>query len=165
MFSQRGYLLNLILSSSDVVRNPVIFYIIVSRIFIILDDYISRIGDLVSGLTNRSNIYHKLSVAQGEPSAIVALYIRVGKVFIVLAFALIKKDSRNVRMPHKTILRDKREQRTHLSLVVDIFRENVFVKRISGRTVNEKEIALFVFSLDLSQKIPARICAGASCRL
>lgn len=89
MFGQRGYLLNLILSSSDVVRNPVIFYIIVSRVFIILDDYVSRIGDLVSGLTDRSNIYHKLSVAQGEPSAIVALYIRVGKVFIVLAFALI----------------------------------------------------------------------------
>ena len=57
--------------------------------------------------------------------------------------------ARHVRVPLEAIALDQREDLFHLPLVVDVFREDVFVERIAGRAVHEQEAVL------------ARTCAAA----
>ena len=75
-----------------------------------------------------------------------------------------REDARQVRVPLEAVFLDAAEQGVHLPLVVDVFGEDVFVRRLARRAVDEQVVALAVRAVQLAQKVPPLVLLTPACR-
>ena len=102
----------------------------------------------VPGETDAAHIEHRLLVGQRED--VIALLRRdelVGH----------REHARDVRVALEAVLGNPVKQRVHLALVVNVLREDVFVRRLSRRTMDESKIAFGSRARQLAEEIPALI--------
>jgi hypothetical protein len=108
--------------------------------------HVGRPGVPVSRLTYRSHIDQNFLCAK------LVLKIQLFRTEEIQAFG---EDARHMRVSLKTILIDQREDLFHLSLIINVFREDIFVQRIPCGTVNEQELSFTKGTGPFAKKFPA----------
>ena len=103
---------------------------------------------VITWLTNTANIDEQLLVAE-----LVLVIALIGRNELALG----REDTWQVRVPHEAIVLDLAEQDLHLALIENVFRENVLVGRVAGRTVNKSELTFVDMTRQLAQKVPTLI--------
>src|SRR6476646_93411 len=68
---------------------------------------------------------------------------------------ILEENAGDVGVALKTDLIDEAEDAIHLAMVVDVFRENIFVERIARGTVDEEATVLAMHAGPLGQEVPA----------
>jgi hypothetical protein len=67
---------------------------------------------------------------------------------------LLCKDARHVGVALERVLGDQGEDLFQLAAVVNVLREDIFVKRVSGRPMHEEELVLLMIPRQFSQEVP-----------
>src|SRR5262245_31984729 len=81
--------------------------------------------------------------------------VRVLDLFRAVELQALGEDARDVGMALGPVAVDEREDPLHLTLVVDVFGEDVLVERVAGRAVDVEEALLAVRTRPLGEELPA----------
>ncbi len=119
---------------------------VIAIIFAIFQDHVRRTVVSVPRLANRTDIHQSL-FAGGAVSHFD--FFRREEIIVL------RKDTRNVRMPLKTVLSNQAENAFHFPLVVNVLWEHVLIERVSRGTVDEQQVVLAVHTWKFAKKIPA----------
>lgn len=68
-------------------------------------------------------------------------------------------------MPLEAPPLDEAEDAFHLMLVVDVFREDVFIERVAGRAMHEQQTRLAVDAGQFAEELPAAFAVLAGFKL
>lgn len=113
-----------------------------------VDDDVTGSVVFIAGLTNASHVDHQFFLAQRKYA------IALGRLD---ELEIRSKYPGHVSMALKAILRHTREDALHFILVVDRFRKDIFVRRVTGRAMDEHEFVLMMQFWQLAEVIPSLV--------
>ncbi len=117
---------------------------------VVLDDDIGGTRISVSRLADGPDVNEDLLFPQIEFES---------ELFRRVEIVIFRKDPGDVGVSLKAILVHQPENTFHFPLVVDVFREDVFIQWIPGRAVNKQKRAFPSHSGEIAEKLPASFIA------
>ena len=129
-------------------RGDIIFDATEPRDFAV-EEYIARAPIIIAGLADRADIADRFPMVK-----VVARIAFVWAQILPKAGRYLNKDSGHVSVPAKAATGNERTDPHHLLQIPNIFREDIFVERITGTAVDQKAEVGVQNSRPFREKVP-----------